>query len=120
MITTILDQHTEEAAFLAGLQIAGLKGLHQLLEQLNPHAQGEVFATTALALRLGNESALETLHQHLQEHPEGEAYLVAALGWLEWHEISASYWAPLDRSALFLSHRKQRHLVARPREIQPA
>ncbi|UQY36670.1 TIGR02270 family protein [Pseudomonas fulva] len=118
MITTILDQHAEEAAFLAGLrcyavgaphydlahlgdlderieahldglQIAGLKGLHLLLEQLTPHAQGEVFATAALALRLSNESALETLYQHLHAKPEGEPFLVAALGWLEWHEVSA-------------------------------
>ena len=117
MITTILDQHAEEAAFLAGLRsyavgaphydlahlgdlderieahldglrIAGLKGLHLLLEQLTPHAQGEVFAVAALALRLGNESALETLYQHLHANPEGEAFLVAALGWLEWHEVS--------------------------------
>lgn len=118
MIATLLDQHAEEAAFLAGLrsyavgaphydlehlsdlderieahldglQIAGLKGLHLLLEQLTPHAQGEVFATAALALRLNNESALETLYRHLHAHPEGEAFLVAALGWLEWHEVSA-------------------------------
>ncbi|TWE06774.1 uncharacterized protein (TIGR02270 family) [Pseudomonas sp. AG1028] len=118
MITTLLDQHTEEAAFLSGLrtyavgaphydlahlgdlderieahldglQIAGLKGLHLLLEQLTPHAQGEVFATAALALRMSNESALETLYQHLHANPEGEAFLVAALGWLEWHEVSA-------------------------------
>lgn len=118
MIAIILDQHAEEAAFLTGLrsyavgaphydlahlgdlderieahldglQIAGLKGLHLLLEQLTPHAQGEVFATAALALRLGSQSALETLYQHLQEHPESEPYLVAALGWLEWHEVSA-------------------------------
>ncbi|SHL40364.1 TIGR02270 family protein [Phytopseudomonas punonensis] len=117
MITTILDQHAEETAFLAGLrsyavgaphydlahlgdlderieahldglQIAGLKGLHLLLEQLTAHAQGEVFAVAALALRLGNESAQETLYQHLHANPEGEAFLVAALGWLEWHEVS--------------------------------
>jgi len=117
-VATILDQHAEEAAFLAGLrsyavgaphydlahlgdlderieahldglQVAGLKGLHLLLEQLTPHAQGEVFATVALALRLSNESALETLYQHLHANPEGEAFLVAALGWLEWHEVCA-------------------------------
>ena len=77
MITTILDQHAEEAAFLAGLRsyavgaphydlahlgdlderieahldglrIAGLKGLHLLLEQLTPHAQGELFALSLI------------------------------------------------------------------------
>ncbi len=124
MIATILDQHAEEAAFLAGLrsyaigaphydlghlgdlderieahldglQIAGLKGLHLLLEQLTPHAQGEVFAIAALALRLSNDSALQTLYQHLHANPEGEPYLVAALGWLEWHEVSVRVEADL-------------------------
>lgn len=118
MIASILDQHAEEAGFLAnlrdyavgaphydqehlndldqrieahldGLQIAGLKGLHLLLEQLNSYAQGEVFAATALALRQGNDAALTTLYEHLREAPDGERFFIAALGWLDWQQIAA-------------------------------
>ncbi|SDH22339.1 conserved hypothetical protein [Pseudomonas flavescens] len=117
MIATILDQHAEEAGFLAGLrryavsaphydlehlgdldgrieahldglQIAGLKGLHRVLEQLNPHAQGEVFAAAALALQLNSDAALNDLYRHLEEAPGGEPFLTAVLGWLDWPQVA--------------------------------
>ncbi len=116
MIPQVLDQHAEEASFLAilrdyavgapnydlthlanldnrieahldGLQIAGLKGLNLLLEQLNPNASGEVFAATVLAFQMGNSPALSTLGEHLRSGVEGERYFAAALGWLEWTQV---------------------------------
>jgi len=112
----VLDQHAEEASFLAmlrdhavgapnydlthlttldnrieahldGLQIAGLKGLNVLLEQLNPNANGEVFAATVLAFQMNNSAALKTLGEHIRTSEEGERYFAAALGWLEWPAI---------------------------------
>lgn len=112
-VPLILDQHAEEASFLAilrdyavraphydlrhlatldkrieahldGLQIAGLRGLNLLLEQLNPNASGEVFAATVLAFRMGNAAALSTNGESLRASAEGERYFAAALGWLDW------------------------------------
>ncbi|WP_244216251.1 TIGR02270 family protein [Phytopseudomonas daroniae] len=117
-VSVILEQHSEEASFLAGLrsyavgaphydlehlddldrrieahldglQIAGLKALHLVLEQLSLYSQGEVFAAVALALRLSNDAALNDLYRHLEENPDGEPSLVAALGWLDWQQIAA-------------------------------
>jgi uncharacterized protein (TIGR02270 family) len=113
MIALVLEQHAEEASFLAilrdyavgapnydlshlstldnridahldGLQVAGLKGLNLLLEQLRPAASGEVFAATVLAFRMGNSPALSSLGEHLRTSEEGERYFAAALGWLDW------------------------------------
>lgn len=112
----VLDQHAEEAGFLAGLRdyavraphydlkhlrtldsrieahlagllIAGLKGLDLLLKALSPHATGEVFAATALAFMAGNGPALSTLAEHLRKAPEGERGFTSALGWLEWATV---------------------------------
>ena len=109
----VLDQHAEEAGFLAGLrdyavraphydlkhlatldkrieahldglQIAGLKGLNLLLEQLNPNASGEVFAATVLAFQMSNTPALSAIGESLHSHAEGERHFAAALGWLGW------------------------------------
>lgn len=115
-IPSVLDQHAEEASFLAilrdyavgapnydlthlaaldnridahldGLQIAGLQGLNLLLEQLRPGASGEVFAATVLAFRMGNSAALSTLGEHLRGNPDGERFFTAALGWLDWATV---------------------------------
>ncbi|GLK88383.1 TIGR02270 family protein [Pseudomonas turukhanskensis] len=117
MIARVLDQHAEEASFLAilrdhavgapnydlthlatldnridahldGLQVAGLKGLNLLLDQLRPAASGEVFAATVLAFRMGNSPALSTLGEYLRTNEEeGERYFAAALGWLDWAQV---------------------------------
>lgn len=116
MIPLVLDQHAEEASFLAmlrthavgapnydlthlsnldnrieahvdGLQVAGLKGLNLLLEQLGPRASGEVFAATVLAFQMGSSTALSTIASSLHTCPEGERYFTAALGWLEWSVV---------------------------------
>ncbi|MEK1943007.1 MAG: TIGR02270 family protein [Pseudomonas sp.] len=116
IIPPVLDQHAEEASFLAilrdyavgapnydlshlgkldkridahldGLHIAGLKGLNLLLEQLRRNASGEVFAATVLAFQMGNSPALSTLGEHLRTNEEGERYFAAALGWLQWNLV---------------------------------
>lgn len=110
-ITNMLDQHTEEAAFLAllrdyairaphyhlidllkldnrieahldGLRIAGLPGLDALLQQLDPNARGEVFAATVLTFEMGNAAAMTTLAEHVRAHEGSERFMAAALGWL--------------------------------------
>ncbi|WP_435635755.1 TIGR02270 family protein [Pseudomonas solani] len=115
-VLRVLDQHAEEAGFLAGLRdyavraphydlkhlrtldgrieahldgllIAGLKGLDLLLKGLHPLATGEVFAATALAFMAGNGPALSTLAEHLRKAPDGERAFTAALGWLEWDKV---------------------------------
>lgn len=109
----VLDQHAEEAAFLAGLRdyavraphydlkhlttldnrieahldglyIAGLPGLEALLQQLSPIALGEVFAATVLAFETNNVSAMGSLAEHVRVHPGSERFMAAALGWLKW------------------------------------
>lgn len=102
VIATLLDQHTEEAAFLAllrdyavraphydlnhlttldnrieahldGLRIAGLPGLDALLQQLGPNAQGEVFAATVLAFETSNSAAMARLAEHLRSDTDTDA-----------------------------------------------
>ncbi len=116
-ITNMLDQHSEEAAFLAllrdyavraphydlnhlatldnrieahldGLRIAGLPGLDALLQQLGPNAQGEVFAATVLAFETSNSAAMARLAEHLRSNADAERFMAAALGWLEWPLIA--------------------------------
>ncbi|WP_395504133.1 TIGR02270 family protein [Ectopseudomonas hydrolytica] len=115
-LATVVDQHTEEAAFLGllrsiavrqphydlnhlstldnrieahldGLRIAGPVAIETLLEQLNPNAQGEIFAATVLAFETANTSAMTRLAEHLRAHPDGARYMSAALGWLEWSRV---------------------------------
>lgn len=115
-ISPVLDQHAENAAFLAtlrysaqlaphydlndllkldnrieahldGLRIAGLPGLDALLQQLNSNAQGEVFVATVLAFETSNAAALASLAEHVRGHPESAPFMAAALGWLDWHLV---------------------------------
>lgn len=116
-LDAIVDQHNEEAAFLAllrdyavraphydlqhlttldnrieahldGLRIAGLPGLDALLQQLGPNAQGEVFAATVLAFETSNSAAMARLAEHLRSHADAERFMAAALGWLDWPLIA--------------------------------
>ena len=116
-LDAIVDQHSEEAAFLAllrdyavraphydlqhlatldnrieahldGLRIAGLPGLDALLQQLGPNILGEVFAATVLAFETGNTAAMARLAEHLRSHADAERFMAAALGWLEWPLIA--------------------------------
>lgn len=116
-LDAIVDQHNEEAAFLAllrdyavraphydlqhlatldnrieahldGLRIAGLPGLDALLQQLGPNILGEVFAATVLAFETGNTAAMARLAEHLRSHADAERFMAAALGWLEWPLIA--------------------------------
>ncbi|KAA5840835.1 TIGR02270 family protein [Pseudomonas chlororaphis] len=115
-LSIVIDQHIEEATFLAGLrdlavhaphydlahlldldkrieahldalQIGGLKSLDLVLQQLNPNAQGEIFAATVLAFEAANTCAMTQLAEHLRAHPDGACYMGAALGWLDWPRV---------------------------------
>lgn len=112
-IPQILNQHADEAAFLAGLRdyavraphyslndllkldrrleahldglrIAGPTGLETLLRQLGPNAGGEVFAAAVLAFESGNSAALSKLSEQLRTSQAAERSFSAALGWLDW------------------------------------
>lgn len=101
-LEAIVDQHTEEAAFLAllrddavraphydlkhlatldnrieahldGLRIAGLPGLDALLQQLGPNAQGEIFAASVLAFETSNSAAMARLAEHLRSNANAAA-----------------------------------------------
>lgn len=112
-IVNMIDQHAEEAGFLAdlrdyavraphydlkhlialddridahldGLRIAGLPGLNILVQQLGSNAQGEIFAATVLAFETSDAAAMATLAEHVRAHDGSERFMAAALGWLEW------------------------------------
>ncbi|MBP5077356.1 TIGR02270 family protein [Pseudomonas chlororaphis] len=116
-ILSIVDQHAEEASFLAvlrdyvvraphcdlddlskldnridahldGLRIAGTSGLETLLAQLGPHAIGEMFASAVLAFESGNAEVLSRLSEHLRGALETERGYLMALGWLDWERVS--------------------------------
>lgn len=116
-LPVIIDQHAEEASFLAtlrddalraphydlddlgtldnridahldGLRIAGTTGLETLLTQLSPHAIGEMFASAVLAFEAGNAQVLSRLSQHLRSAEEAERGYLMALGWLDWEWVS--------------------------------
>lgn len=117
LIINMIDQHAEEASFLAllrdqamhaphydlddlgelddrieahldGLRIAGLPGLDAVLQQLGPHAQGEVFAATVPAFETGNIAAMATLAEQVRTREGSERFMAAALGWLDWERVS--------------------------------
>ncbi|QQZ39900.1 TIGR02270 family protein [Pseudomonas sp. SK3(2021)] len=83
---TTLDNRIE--AHLDGLRIAGLPGLDAVLQQLSPHAQGEVFAATVPAFETGNIAAMATLTEHVRTREGSERFMAAALGWLDWERVS--------------------------------
>ena len=116
-LPVILDLHVEEAGFLAvlrdyalraphydldeldalearieahldGLRVAGPAGLEALLEQLGPHAIGEMFASVVLAFEAANPKVLSRLSEHLRGAVETERGYRMALGWLDWARIS--------------------------------
>lgn len=112
----VLEQHVENAAFLAllrdhavraphydrahlanldnrieahldGLRIAGPAGLDTLLQQLAPNTQGEIFAATVLACETTNTAAMAKLAEHVRTYPDSARFMAAALGWLDWARI---------------------------------
>jgi len=116
-LPVILDLHVEEVGFLAvlrddalraphydldelgtledrieahldGLRVAGPRGLEALLEQLGPHAIGEMFAAVALAFEVADAKALSRLSEHLRSCAETERGYLMALGWLDWTRIA--------------------------------
>lgn len=113
----VIDQHAEEASFLAllrdyavraphydlddlsklgnrleahldGLRVAGTSGLETLLAQLGPHAIGELFSSVVLAFEAGNTDVLSRLSEHLRSAVETERGYLMALGWLDWERVS--------------------------------
>lgn len=118
VVPLVLDQHAEDAAFLAGLRdyavraphydlkhlealearieahldglmVAGAHGMHRLLDALGPDSSGEVFAATVLAFLTDNQPALKALAEHLRCAPEGRTAFAAAIGWLEWERVES-------------------------------
>lgn len=116
-IVTMVEQHAEEADFLAvlrdyalraphydlddlskldgrldahldGLRIAGSSGLEILLAQLGPHAIGEMFASVLLAFESSNAEVVARLSEHLRSARETERGYLMALGWLGWERVS--------------------------------
>lgn len=114
-IALILQQHAEEAAFLAllrdyavraphydleelaeldqrieahldGLAIAGQAGYDALFEQLGAHAQGEAFALAVLAMQAGDDALIGRMRACLAESTEARRGFAAALGWLDWDQ----------------------------------
>ncbi|WNZ81086.1 TIGR02270 family protein [Pseudomonas sp. P105] len=115
--SVVLDQHAEEASFLAvlrdyalraphydidhldkldnrldahldGLRIAAPGGLETLLTQLGPHAIGEMFVCVVLAFEAANAKVLSRLSEHLRSTLETERGYLMALGWLDWERVS--------------------------------
>ncbi|MFL6532116.1 MAG: hypothetical protein ACJ8G8_02205, partial [Pseudomonas sp.] len=113
----ILDLHVEEVGFLAvlrddalraphydldelgtledrieahldGLRVAGPRGLEALLEQLGPHAIGEMFASVVLAFETADGKVLSRLSEHLRSAGDTERGYLMALGWLDWARVS--------------------------------
>lgn len=116
-LSVVLDLHAEEAGFLAilrdyalraphydlddlgnlderidahldGLRIAGPNGLKTLLDQLGPHAIGEMFTSVVLAFEAADANVLSRLSEHLRRAVETERGYLMALGWLDWERIS--------------------------------
>ncbi|CAH0127023.1 TIGR02270 family protein [Pseudomonas mediterranea] len=113
----IIEQHAEEASFLAnlrdyavraphydiehlgtldnrldahldGLRIAAQDSLETLLAQLGPHAIGEMFACAVLAFESANGKVLSQLSEHLRGAAETERGYLMALGWLDWERLA--------------------------------
>ncbi len=107
-VAAVIDQHVEEAGFLAGLrdhavraphydlahlldldnrieahldalQIGGLRSLDLVLKALDTNAEGEVFVAAILVFRGTNGTALAQLCEHLRRFPEGARFFAAAL-----------------------------------------
>lgn len=116
-LSLVIEQHAEDASFLAnlrddalhaphydiehlgildnrldahldGLRIAARNGLETLLSQLGPHAIGEMFACVVLAFESANGKVLSQLSEHLRSAAETERGYLMALGWLDWEQLS--------------------------------
>lgn len=116
-LSLVVEQHAEEAGFLAvlqdyavraphydlidlekldgridahldGLRISGPCGLKALLTQLGPHSIGEMFASVVLAFEAENAEVLSRLSEHLRSAVETERGYLMALGWLDWERVS--------------------------------
>ena len=116
-LSLVIEQHAEEASFLAnlrdaavhaphydleqlgtldnrldahldGLRIASHDGLETLLSQLGPHTLGEMFACGVLAFESANGKVLLRLSEHLRSAVETERGYRMALGWLDWERVS--------------------------------
>lgn len=113
MLPLIVDQHSEEAAFLAllrsqavsspsynlshlttldgrieahldGLRVAGSGALDTLIAQFNPNTDSEIFVATALAFESPNSQMMAKLAEHTREFPAVLRFFEAALGWIDW------------------------------------
>lgn len=118
VITKIVSQHAEEAAFLwllrsnairqphyalkdlaklddrieahlDGLRVAGEPGWDLCKTALGNEDKGEVFAASMMAFESGIESRIQAVLDVVQQKPELSAGLVSALGWIPFDQIAS-------------------------------
>ena len=117
IITEVVSQHAEEAAFLwllrsnairqphytlkdlakldgrveahlDGLRIAGEAGWELCKAGLGNEENGEVFAASVIAFESGIESRIQSVLEAVQKTPELSAGLISALGWIAYEQVS--------------------------------
>ncbi len=118
VISDIVSQHAEEAAFLwllrsnatrqphyalkdlakldgrveahlDGLRVAGEPGWELCKAALENEENGEVFAASVMAFETGSETRIQTVHDVVQRKPELSAGLISALGWIPFDQVAS-------------------------------
>lgn len=117
VITEIVSQHAEEAAFLwllrskaipqphyalkdfaklddrveahlDGLRVAGEVGWDLCRAALGNEGNGEVFAASVMAFESGIESRIQAVLEAVQKTPELSEGLISALGWMPFRQAA--------------------------------
>ncbi len=118
IVSSIVSQHTEEAAFLwmlrsnairqphyalkdlaklddrveahlDGLRVAGEPGWELCKATLGNEENGEVFAASVMAFESGIESRIQAVLDVVQQKPELRAGLISALGWIPFDQVAS-------------------------------
>lgn len=118
ILTEIVSQHAEEAAFLwllrsnairqphyalkdiaklddrveahlDGLRVAGEPGWELCKAALGNEENGEVFAASVMAFETGIEARIHTVLDVVQQKPELSAGLISALGWIPFDQATS-------------------------------
>jgi uncharacterized protein (TIGR02270 family) len=117
VISSIVSQHAEEAAFLwllrsnairaphyalkdiakldgrveahlDGLRVAGEAGWELCKAGLGNEENGEIFAAAVMAFESGVESRIQAVLDVVQKTPELSAGLISALGWIAYEQVA--------------------------------
>lgn len=118
VISSIVSQHAEEAAFLwllrsnaiyaphyslkdlakldgrveahlDGLRVAGEAGWELCKAALGNEENGEVFAASVMAFESGIEPRIQAVLEVVQKTPELSKWLISALGWIDYEQVSS-------------------------------